>query len=89
MLRGIDSLYGPNVDENLLFRLTRALTGMVVVTDPHTKPQMDLTYSAWEHFQSRERAAAGKAALSQFGEEGDSCSNPAGGGVLSWYGGAV
>ena len=89
MLRGIDSLYGPNVDERLLFRLTRALTGMVVVTDPNAKPQIDLTFSAWDYFQSRERAAADKAALSQFGEEGDSCSNPAGVGVLSWYGGAV
>jgi len=69
--------------------LRHYITGMVVVTDPHTKPQIDLTFSAWDDFQSRERAAADKAALSQFGEEGDSCSNPAGNGVLSWYGGAL
>jgi hypothetical protein len=92
MLRGVSSLREIDVDERLLFRLTRVLTGMLVVTDPHATTQIDASFTAWEYFQHHENAAAEHiataAASGSFGGmspgHGNACSSLAGPKVMSW-----
>ena len=99
MLRGISSLRKPDVDERLLFRLTRVLTGMLVVTNPH-KAKVDDSFEAWENFLKVEKflqceeesdkqnadTAAPRTIGGMFSSEQhkNSCSSLAGPKVLSW-----